>query len=150
MTTDDIDRFGHCVICHKNLLIKRIVDGKEVDMFMPIYSETKFLLNTGSEMSVTICKPCKETNDLNDPIVKDNIMQAVYKGWELENKILVADENNPSWTEEFGAKYLANQATLSIDMNSEDLDKYVIQQRQMELLNKKVELLPGQVIDGIN
>ena len=25
VNTDNIDRFGHCVICHNNLLVKRIV-----------------------------------------------------------------------------------------------------------------------------
>ena len=148
MNTDDIDKFGHCVICHRYLLTRKVVDGKIVDMFLPIYDETFFLLNNGSQMQVTICKPCKQITNLSDPIVHDNIMRAVQKGWILENKLLVADPKIPEWTAEFGDKYLANQAKLSIDIHSEGLDKFEIQTRQMQILNKTVEPLPVEEVDN--
>lgn len=147
MNTDNIDKFGHCVICHQNLLTKRVVDGKVVDMFLPTYDDTMFLLNTGSQMQVTICKPCKAITDLSDSKVHDNIMQAVMKGWELETKMLVADKKIPEWTQEKGDEYLKKMSTLIIDCNSEDLDKYVIQQRQVVLLNQSVkEVIEDAVI----
>lgn len=136
--TDDIDKFGHCIICHKNLLTKRVVDGKVVDMFLPIYSDTMFLLSNGSQMQVTICKPCKESTDLNDSKIRKNIMEAIMKGWELETKLKV-EEKDANFTEENRKKYLDYMDKITIDQHSEYLDKYVIQTRQMELLNKSVE-----------
>ena len=148
MSIDRIDRYGHCCWCTKNLLTKRVVDGKVVDMFLPIYDEATFMLNNGSQMNVTICKPCKQSVDLNDPVVHDNIMQAVQKGWELETRMLIADDKQPDWTEESGKKYLEKMSELSIDCNSSDMDKYAIQQRQMVLLNKTVEDINGSNINS--
>lgn len=149
MNTDDIDKFGHCVVCHQNLLTKRVVDGKVVDMFLPTYDETMFLLDNGSQMQVTICKTCKETTDLFDPTVHDNIMQAIQKGWELETKLLV---DNNTWTKEHGDNYLNTMSELSIDCNSENLDKYAIQTRQMELLKAVIEpvIVNSEVANGID
>lgn len=139
MNTDSIDKFGHCVVCHDNLLTKRVVDGKVIDMFLPTYDGTIFMLNTGSQMQVTICKKCKAHTELTDPKVQDNIMEAVQKGWQLENAMLVADEKLPDWTEEKGKEYLEKMSKLSIDCHSENLSKFHIEQRQMVLLNKVVE-----------
>lgn len=136
--TDNIDRFGHCVICHNNLLTKRVVDGKVVDMFMPIYDETIFLLNNGSQMQVTICKNCKESTDLNDSVIHEQIMEAVQKGWQLETRIKM-DQDDPEWSKEKRDKYIEHMSKLDIDCHSENLDKHVIQNRQMELLNLSVE-----------
>lgn len=141
INTDNIDRFGHCVVCHKNLLVKRIVDGVVVDMFSPLFDETNFILNNGSEMKVTICKKCKENNDLTQEDTHKMIMDAVYKGWELETKMLVNDEKAIEWDEEYAKKYLNKMRSLDIDCHSENMDKYLIQTRQMELLNKEVKIL---------
>lgn len=138
MNTDNIDRFGHCVCCHDNLLTKKVVDGKVVDMFLPTYDETVFLLNSGSQMHVTICKNCKESMDLKDKDIHNNIMEAIYKGWELETKILIADDKYPDWNDEKAKEYLDKMSVLNIDCHSENLDKFVIQNRQMELLNKNI------------
>lgn len=135
---DRIDRFGHCVICAENLLVKRVVDGKLIEMFKPIYDHTFFLLNTASQMQVTVCKVCKEKFDLNDPEIQKDIMAACYKGWELETKIKV-DEKEEPWTEELRDKLLDERVKLSIDCHSEPLDKAVVQARQFELLKFKVK-----------
>lgn len=142
INTDNIDRFGFCVLCHKNLLTKKVVDGKVVDMFLPIYDETIFLLNNGSQMQVTICKICKSSNDLNDPKMHSNIMDAVQKGWELETKMLVSDEKLPDWTEEKGKEYLSKMSKLNIDCHSENLDKYAIQCKSIELMKLSLEDIP--------
>lgn len=139
MNTDDIDKFGHCVVCHQNLLTKRVVDGKLVDMFLPTYDETFFLLNNGSQMQVTICKTCKSSTDLFNKDVHNNIMAAVQKGWQLETKMLVADEKLSEWTLEKGKEYLDTMSKLSIDSNTDYMDKYAIQQRQMKLLKAVIK-----------
>lgn len=142
MNTDNIDRFGHCCLCHMNLLTKRVVDGKVIDMFLPTYSDTMFLLDNGSQMQVTICKKCKEKTDLNDTVVHFNIMEAVTKGWKLETAMLVADEKHPEFTAEKGEKYMKKMRTLNIECHSENMDKYAIQQKQIDMLNIKVAELP--------
>lgn len=150
MNTDNIDRFGHCVVCHMNLITKRVVDGKVVEMFMPIHAETTFLLDNGSQMKVCMCKPCQEKTDLQDPVVQANIMEAVQKGWELETKILVADEKLPEWTQEYADKYLAKMSELAIDCHSEDLAANVIQERIKELVCvKPIEVAIEVKGDGV-
>ncbi len=136
--TDNIDRFGHCVVCHNNLLTKRVVDGEIVDMFLPTYDETMFLLNTGSQIQVTICKKCKENVDLTAPAIQSMIMLAVRKGWRLETNLKVSQGE---WDKESAERHLESTNKLSIDCHSEKLDKYVIQTRQMELIKAKVEEL---------
>lgn len=136
---EKIDRFGHCLVCGDNLLTKRIVNGKVVDMFLPTYSDTMFLLDSGSQMQITICKSCKDKVDLNDPKVHDVIMKSCMKGWELESKAMLADETKPEWTQEVCNKYLDDMSKLSIHCNSDDLDKYAIQTKIIQLRNMKVE-----------
>lgn len=130
MNTDDIDRFGHCVICHKNLIYKRIVDGKEMELFMPIHDHTDFMLNSGSIMKVCMCKPCKESTDLHDPLVHDSIMQAVQKGWELETKLLV---ENKTWEKDHGEKYLKEMAKLNIALHADNIEKRTLETKSKEL-----------------
>lgn len=143
MSTDDIDKFGHCVICHKNLLTKRVVDGKVVDMLTPIYSDTMFLLNNGSQLPVTICKVCKAITDLKDPVVFVQVMAAVNKGWELEGKLKV---ETGEIDEEKRQRIFDSVKNLSIDCHSENMDRYAIQERTIALLKIKVEedMLPAE------
>lgn len=120
--TDDIDKYGHCIICHKNLLSKRVVDGKVVDMFLPTYDHTFFMLNDGSQMQTTICKPCKISTDLTDPTVHNNIMQAVQKGWDLDEKL----GNDISWK--------SHRAKLDIEFHSENItNQNILSQQSKEL-----------------
>lgn len=133
--TDKIDRFGHCICCGENLLTKRVVDGRVVDMFKPTYDHTFFLLDNGSQMQVTICKMCKESTDLSNPKIQEEIMEACLKGWELEQRLLVEDERFPEWTAVEAEKYMKEKAFLNIDCHSENLDKNIIRNRQIELLN---------------
>ena len=136
MSVDNIDKFGHCVVCHKHLVTKRVVDGKVIEMFLPIHDHTDFLLDNGSMMKVCICKPCKEKTNLSDTKVKSDIMEAVQKGWQLEVKGLVADEAQPDWTEESGKKYLDKMALLNIDIHADNVDKNAIQDRIKKLVEK--------------
>jgi len=138
-----IDKFGHCCYCSAYLLTKRVVDGKVVDMFTPNYDQTTFLLDNGSQMQITLCKKCKSSIDLNSAEVHTDIMNAVMKGWELESNALVADETKPEWTAEVGEKYLSDMGKLAIDCNSENLDRYVIQEKVIKLQNLEVTDVPN-------
>ena len=55
--------------------------------------------------------------------------------------MLVNDEKAIEWDEEYAKKYLNKMRSLDIDCHSENMDKYLIQTRQMELLNKEVKIL---------
>lgn len=132
MNTDNIDKFGHCVLCHRNLIYKRVVDGRQEDMFVPTHGHTTFLLNTGSQMQVCMCKPCQQNNDLADVSIHNNIMEAVQKGWELEAKLLV--ENNV-WSTQKSVEYLNYMKSRTIDCHVEHLANNVIQNRIKELTN---------------
>ncbi len=131
--TDNIDRFGHCVVCHKYMITKRVVDEKVIEMFTPDHGHTEFLLNNGSRMQVCMCNKCRENIDLTAPAIQDMIMKAVQKGWELEVKLLVADEKQPQWTEEFGKKHLETMAKLDIDTHSDTLDSVRLEERSKKL-----------------
>lgn len=132
MSIDNIDKYGFCVLCHSNLITKRVVDGKVIEMFLPIHSQTKFLLDNGSQMDVCMCKPCQQSNDLQDPLIHKNIMEAVYKGWQLETKLLVESK---VWEQEHGDKYLEIMKKHSIDCHSEHLATNALQNRIKELIN---------------
>jgi len=130
MNTDNIDRFGHCVSCHKNLITKRIIDGREQEVFLPIHGHTTFLLKNGSQMEVCMCKPCQQCVQLDDPIVHHNIMEAVHKGWQLETKLLV---ENGTWDKEHGEKYLNHMKNHKIDCHIQHLSTSFVQNRIKEL-----------------
>lgn len=134
MNTDNIDRYGHCVICHANLINKRVVDGKVIDMFSPLHGHTTFLLDSGSQMQVCMCLPCQKKVDLTDPVIHENIMEACLKGWELETKQLI---ENKTWEQKHGEEYLKNMAILNIDCHSENLDNDAKQSRIKELVEVK-------------
>ena len=56
----DFDLFGHCVKCHKNMLITQVIAGQEVQRLSGEYRETEYLLSSGSTMKVAMCVDCKE------------------------------------------------------------------------------------------
>lgn len=148
MNTDNIDRFGHCVKCHLNLLTKRVVDNKVIDMFLPIYNTTDFILDNGSKMTVTICTPCKNSVNLNEQQVHSDIMEAVQKGWQLETKIK-QQEGDPSWSEDKRKEYLDKMAILNIDCHCGDMSHHTIQEKQFELAGIKFREIEDEKAEKI-
>ena len=130
---DNIDRYGHCVTCHKSMMVERAVDGKVIPMFTPDYAETEFLLVDGSKMRVAICKPCKEHVDLASDKVKGYVMEAVINGWQLEVDSLVKDEKRPEWDVDRGKKHMARYSALKIECPSEGLEQHVITDKVKKL-----------------
>ena len=80
----NIDKFGNCVVCHKNLIKNVVLNGKQEGVFDADKDEAYLKLNNGSLMPISICRPCKDSTDLTDPTVQTTIMEAVNNGWELE------------------------------------------------------------------
>jgi hypothetical protein len=135
-TTMDFDKFGHCVVCHQNMLIEQVVDGKVIKRFTADYDETQFLLNTGSRMRVAICKKCKEglTEDDNE-----RIMKCVLRGWDVETDELVKDKKKPNWTKEKKDAYMYRQAQLEIVTNSDGMPVDIMEKKLKKYKEDKIE-----------
>lgn len=91
------DKYGHCCICHKNMLIKQVINNKVQQRFTADYVEKEFLLDDGSRMRVAMCVDCKAGYREQD---NKMVMDCIIKGWE--------DEVNgfKHWTEEKKKDYL--------------------------------------------
>src|ERR1700741_5625957 len=101
MEIKDIDKFGNCVSCHRNLVKNVVLNGK-VEGVMDADADTSyFKLTNGSILVVPICKPCKATMNLDDPIVHDTIMKSVQEGWTLEMHMM---KNNPDKFKDFNSE----------------------------------------------
>lgn len=84
MKIDNIDKFGNCCTCHRNLVINKVIGGEIQGTWHPDKDDVYMKLNQGSLMPIAICKPCKNSLDLTDSIVHTQIMEAVHNGWMLE------------------------------------------------------------------
>ena len=77
----DYDKYGHCIICSKNMLIEAVIGGKVEKRLTSDYDETEVLLNNGSRMRVCTCRDCKKKVT---PKTFKTIMQKVNNGWKME------------------------------------------------------------------
>lgn len=117
---DTKDRFGACVICHKDMIVERVVDGKVINMFSPEKDETIFNLDDGSIMPVSICKTCKNSVNLDDPKLHDKIMNSVVEGWQYQVDQFVSDDKRPDWTQEKADLYMEEYGVLEISSHKKD------------------------------
>ena len=108
----DYDCYGHCVLCHKELLKSTVIDGKAVTYFSGEKSEMQLPLNDGSKLLVTICFSCKDSY-LPE---RDNsrIMKSVIKGWDIETNKLVEDKTKPHWDQDKKESYMREYSTKEI------------------------------------
>lgn len=116
------DEYGHCVLCNRNLLVPRVVGGKQIMTFTPDFEQTEFVISNKSRMVVCMCKQCKESNDLSDGKIHSNIMESVKLGWDGE---LGDNKRSPQ-----------DYDSLSILFHSEGIDDYVVKNRLEEMENK--------------
>lgn len=121
-STIDYDLFGHCIVCHKNMLFEQIIDGKAQMRFSPEYTEKEFILDDNSKMRVAMCR--EHASKVTKKDYKD-IMKTVVKGWDKETDELVKSPNYPSWTQERKMKYMSEYEKKSIKNVSEDDSKKV-------------------------
>ena len=105
----DYDKYGHCVSCHRYLLMEKVIDGKVTEVNHPDYSEDEFLLDDGSRMRVAICTACR--HGLTEKDYK-KIMVSVIKGWRTEIQYL------EHWTDEMRTKHMAKYSKRTILMKS--------------------------------
>lgn len=128
------DKYGHCVVCHSNMLIEEVIDGKLQKRFTPDYSETEYLLNDGSRMRVAICLACKDKITDKD---SEGIMNCVIRGWENE----VADFKH--WSDERKKNYLDKFSKKKIVCRSEHVPDDVLDNKLKDYKNK-------EKTDGLN
>ena len=124
----DFDKYGHCVMCHKNMLIEQSIDGRVQQRFTTDYSETEYLLDDGSKMRVAICIDCKK--DLTDKDIP-KIMDCVKKGWEVEVKDL------KHWSEERKKAHLDKYFKREIVAHSENIPDDTLALKLKEYKGKK-------------
>jgi len=91
------DKYGHCSLCHKNMLIEQIIDGKPTMRFLPDYVEAEYLLDDNSKMRVAMCTQCKTNLSEDD---NETVMDTVKRGWQEQVK------KYDHWTQERKNKYL--------------------------------------------
>jgi hypothetical protein len=97
----NIDKFGYCIMCGKYLLKNIIINGKQEAAFDSDKDEVWLKLNTGSMMSISVCKPCKEYIDFSDPDTKTSVLEAVNNGWTIEMDIMTLNPDKyPNFTPE--------------------------------------------------
>lgn len=116
--TIDYDLYGHCVICHKNMIIEQAIDGKIQKRYTPDYTEREFILNDGSIMRVAMC-----LKDAESDIDSKNIMKCVINGWERETAEMVKSPLFPHWTEEKKNIYMEEYSKKEIVGSIDAVDK---------------------------
>jgi hypothetical protein len=115
MKIENIDKFGHCVICHRNLIKNVVINGKVEGVFDSDKDEAFLKLNINSLMPICICKPCKASVDLTDTATHERIMEAVQEGWKLEMHMMRDNPDKfPDWTPEKHEKLQKHYDNLKI------------------------------------
>lgn len=115
----DWDEFGRCVLCHKSLMMQKLIDNVMKDVFTPDRTETQFLLNDGSKMRVGICQKCKDELTLDD---EPKIMQSVIKGWEKEI-------DDAKWAKERKKDYMKIYSKKKIVCKSEGISETALSKK---------------------
>ena len=126
----DYDKYGHCVKCHKWMIVDRLIEGKIESMFSPEYAETEYFMSDGSRMRVAMCKTCKAGLNEDDSV---DVMDSVYRGWETEVNEL------KHWPEEKKVSHLKRYKELGIVCDSKDLAVDVLDRKLKEFNVKKTK-----------
>jgi hypothetical protein len=121
------DKYGHCVLCHKDMIYEQVIGQKVTKRFSVDYDETEYLLDDNSRMRVAICKPCKEGITEKD---NDKIMKSVQEGWEEEVKTL-------PWKEEKKKAYLDRYGKLEIVCFSGGIPEDILKEKHTDYMKKK-------------
>ena len=122
------DKYGYCVLCHRNLRYEQVINDKVMMRFDTDYDETEYLLDDGSKMRVAICKPCKEKLTEEHNI---EVMDSVKAGWVEEVKTL-------PWTEEKKQNYIDTYSQKEIVCFSDGVPEDVLKKAHADYQLAKV------------
>jgi len=134
----DFDLYGHCVLCHHNMIRDEYIDGEMQTRLAAEHRMVKYLLNDGSQMNVTMCLECvNKLTDSQDEI--DLVMKSVVRGWEIETSDLVASISKPMWTQQLKDDHMKKQSKKKIVVRVDKLeeDTFVKYIREYKNKNKK-------------
>jgi hypothetical protein len=137
----NVDRYGYCVNCGKNLQKEVVVNDegglRKIKMFTSEHDETEYLLSDGTTMRVCMCKTCKANLDKID---KNEVMATVKRGWEKELTLL------DSWDKKKKEEYTKKYNKLEMVSNSKGKDS-----KELELELKRFKGLKNKENkNGIN
>lgn len=134
--TVDYDLYGHCVLCHNYMMDEVTIDGQRILKKKGEFRESLYLLDTGATMRVAMCVHCQ--NKLNDSDEeKQEIMDCVIRGWDIESDDLVSSNEKPRWDKEHKDKYMELQRSKSILLRADTLTSVGVQERYNEHLKEK-------------
>ena len=136
------DTYGHCVLCHTNMIYEQVIDSKVQQRFHTDYGEITYLLDDGSNMRVAVCKKCQAIME-DDIEEKGYIMDCVKEGWKAETRKLVEDKNKTDWDEKRRKKYLDRYNKLNIVIKSDNVAKDVLNRRLKDHRKSKKEKING-------
>lgn len=124
----NIDTFGHCVLCGKNMIIHQVINGKVQQRLGPDYVEEEYLLSDKSKMRVAMCRGCRDnlTGDENTII-----MEAVLNGW--KNEV----ETYSHWPEERKMDYIKRYSKKKIVVRTAGLREDVLDKKHKEFIKKE-------------
>jgi len=143
------DTYGHCVLCHANMLYEQIIDRKPQLRFSPLYGEVTYLLDDGSSMRVAICKKCQpKMEDTEEE--KKYVMECVKEGWKAETAKLVESVDKPDWTPERREKYLSRYIERFIIMKSDKVEKDVLLKNLKKANKEKKEKKEKEEKEKVN
>jgi hypothetical protein len=101
------DKYGHCVLCHKDMIYEQVIGQKVTKRFSVDYDETEYLLDDNSK-----------------------IMKSVQEGWEEEVKTL-------PWKEEKKKAYLDRYGKLEIVCFSGGIPEDILKEKHTDYMKKK-------------
>lgn len=130
MTRPNYDVFGHCVKCHRNLLIQEVIDGKVAQRFHPDHGHVEYLLDDGSRMRVCMCQPCQSILDDSDE-TRDAIMHCVIDGWKHEV------ETYSHWDESKKREYINEYFKKKLIVKSDRMPKDHLDKKLKEFKDKR-------------
>lgn len=143
-----IDQIGHCVKCHKNLIVHAYVNidstgtgelisktGEKkmykVKMPSPLYDTNNFALSDGSIMTCCICKNCKSKLTEAD---HQYIFESVFNGWKAEMVYMARNiKFYPDYKDDVAKSHLESQAQKKILFNTHGLSEQIIKTKFEEL-----------------
>ncbi len=136
MPRPNIDVFGHCIMCGVKMIEDKMINGQMQRVFTAQRSQATYLLDSGSQMRVTMCK--KDVEALDGTEV-DYVMSAVKKGWQHEI------ETYSLWSQDKKDKYMEKQNKLSIVIRSDNKEKDAVE-KHLKKHKEKVEKLKKEKI----
>lgn len=117
-----MDELIKCYLCHKPLLVEKVIEGKLQKVIHPEHVITQFYLNNNSRMNVTLCMSCKNMQ-IENPIIQDRIMKNIINGWQKEQDELLRQGRI---TKNYAESTMDYHKSLKILFKSENMDDYQI------------------------